>query len=270
MTLISAQQLATRLGEVTLLDVRYALGKPSWGRARYDEGHLPGAVFVDLDVELAASPGPGGVGGRHPRPEASALQAAARRWGIQDGREVVVYDQASSLAAGRAWWLLVDAGVSVQVLDGGYAAWVAAGLPTTTTAALPAPGDVVLRPGRLVAVDAGEVAERAPGVRLIDVRAAERYCGDHEPIDAVAGRIPGAENLPSSGLQHDDGRFKSPAEVAESFGALTATDILSCGSGVTAAQAALAAAHAGLPIPRVYVGSYSDWISDPARPVERG
>lgn len=270
MVLITASELAAGLDEFTILDVRYYLGDPPRGRAEYVQGHLPGAVFVDLDAELAAPPRPDRVGGRHPRPDAEALERAARSWGARDGRDIVVYDQSTSLAAGRAWWLLTDAGLKVRVLDGGFQAWVARRLPVTEAVPEVVPGDVVLRPGNLRAVDAGEVAARGTGVRLIDVRAPERYSGEVEPLDLVAGRIPGAENVPAGSLLTSFGGFRSPAEIAAQLGELSAEDILSCGSGITAAQVALAAAHAGLPIPRVYLGSYSDWISDPSRPVERG
>lgn len=268
--LIIPDQLAAQLDDVVVLDARYYLGDAARGRADYEAGHIPGAVFVDVDADLAAQSGPGGVGGRHPLPAPEDFQATVRRWGIEAGTQVVVYDQSSSLAAARAWWMLTDAGLAVSVLDGGFRAWVAAGLPVTTEEPRPDAGDVVLRPGRLPVADAADVVQRGRGVRLIDVRAAERYRGDTEPIDRIPGRIPGAENLPAAMLQRPDGRFASASEVKAAFGDLSADDILSCGSGITATQAALAAAHAGLPLPRVYIGSYSDWISDPDRPIERG
>lgn len=270
MVLMTAAELAERLDEFSILDVRYYLTEPGRGRTEYGQAHIPGAVFVDLDRELAAHPRPDRVGGRHPRPGAAALQRAARSWGLGHGRGIVVYDQSTSLAAGRAWWLLTDAGLEVQVLDGGFRAWTDQGLPVTAAMPEVAMGDVVLRPGHLTTVDAAGVAARDRGTRLIDVRAPERYSGETEPLDRIPGRIPGAENLPAAALLTERGGFRSPSELAALFGDLGPADILSCGSGITAAQVALAAAHAGLPVPRLYLGSYSDWVSDPSRPVERG
>lgn len=253
-----------------ILDVRYWLNKPGQGRDAYAQGHVPGAIFVDLDAELAAPVATDGRGGRHPLPSPEAFSEQVAAWGIDADTDVVVYDQQASLAAGRLWWMLTDHGVrSVQVLDGGYAAWLAAGGRIDLEAH---EGDA-LKEGfashrRLRRVEADEIGSLlASGHRLIDVRAAERYRGDVEPIDRIAGHIPGAENLPATTLQTADGRFRSPAALRELLGPLSSSDALSCGSGVTAAQVALAVAAAGLPVPRLYVGSYSDWVSDPNRPV---
>ena len=212
MVLITAAELAGRLNDVTVLDVRYYLTEPGRGRLEYGQAHIPGAVFVDLDRELAAHPRADRVGGRHPRPGAEALQRAARSWGLRRDRGIVVYDQSTSLAAGRAWWLLTDAGLEVQVLDGGFRAWNDQGLPVTAAAPEVTVGDVVLKPGHLATVDADGVAARERGTRLIDVRAPERYSGEIEPLDRIAGRIPGAENLPAASLLTERGGFRCPSE----------------------------------------------------------
>lgn len=269
MVLIAAEELASHLGEFQVLDVRFYLSEPARGRSEYVAGHIPGAVFVDLETELSAPVCSDRTGGRHPRPDPDDLQEAARSWGLRHGADIVVYDQATSLSAGRAWWLLSDAGVSVRVLDGGFRSWQAAGFPVTQEIAPVTMGDVILNAGRFGVVDADQVATRGPGVRLIDVRDPARYRGESEPIDLVAGRIPGAENIPAADLLNESGTFRTPEEIATRLGDLKNDDILSCGSGITAAQVALAAAHAGLALPRVYLGSYSDWISDPNRPVDR-
>lgn len=269
MTTITAEELAGALERVHLLDIRYYMTEPGRGFEEYSAGHIPGAVFVDLDADLARPTGPGGIGGRHPLPDPEVFQTTLRRLGVSNGVEVVVYDQGNSLSAGRAWWMLKDSGIQVRVLDGGWAVWQKAGLPVSNERPLTAPGDVVVRPGHLGIADASDVANRGT-VRLLDVRTAERFTGRSEPIDRVPGRIPGAENVPSHTLFEDDGRFGTPERIREAFGELNSADILSCGSGITAAQAAMVAEHAGLPVPRVYMGSYSDWISDPSRQIATG
>ena len=260
-----------------VLDVRYRLGGPP-GRPDYDTAHVPGAVFVDLDAELAAPPGPGG---RHPLPDPDRLQEVLRAAGVCAGSRVVAYDDANGLAAVRAWWLLRWAGLEpgrVAVLDGGYAAWVAAGLPTTAAVTAPEPGDVTVRPGSMPTVDAAGAARLGRDGVLIDARAAARYRGEMEPVDPVAGHVPGAHNVPVLDFAGPDGRWRPPAELAEQFAGLdigTASDVGAyCGSGVTAAALVLAVEQAGLRPPEqpitLYPGSWSNWVADPARPVAVG
>jgi thiosulfate/3-mercaptopyruvate sulfurtransferase len=253
-----------------LLDVRWQLGGPP-GREEYERGHIPGAVYVDLDSDLAAPPGPGG---RHPLPDAAAFEAAMRRAGVSTARPAVVYDAANALAAARAWWLLRYFGhPDVRVLDGGLAAWVDHAGPTTTEPATPPPGDFVAAPGHLPVIDAdGAAAAPQTGV-LLDVRSAERFRGENEPIDPVAGHIPGATNLPDAELLDTTGRFRSPRELRATFESRGVTEGVEvaayCGSGVTAAHAVLAMQIAGL-TGALYPGSWSDWIGDPRRPIATG
>ncbi|WP_370289068.1 sulfurtransferase [Nocardioides sp.] len=278
--LITVEELRTLLplvarGEVSLLDVRYRLGGPA-GREEFVAGHVPGAVYVDLDTDLASSPG---AGGRHPLPSSADFEAAMRRVGVGAARPVVVYDDWSAHAAARCWWLLRHHGVDdVRVLDGGWAAWRAAGAPVDTgergLAGAEQPGDVVLVPGATAVVDAEQVAQVAQLGVLLDARAPERFRGEIEPIDPVAGHIPGARNAPSSANLADDGRFLPPEILRERYAALGAADpdtttAVYCGSGVTAAHDVLAMEVAGLSA-ALYPGSWSEWVGDPSRPVARG
>ncbi|MFG1951306.1 sulfurtransferase [Micromonospora sp. NPDC048830] len=256
-----------------LLDVRWRLAGPP-GREDYAAGHLPGAVFVDLDTELC---GPPGAAGRHPLPDPAALEAALRAAGVRAGHPVVVYDGGDGMAAARAWWTLRWAGHrQVRLLHGGFPAWVAAGLPVSTDVPAPAPGDVTVRPGELPVLDTAEAAALAAagdGV-LLDVRAAPRYRGETEPIDPVAGHVPGAVNLPAGEYVGPDGRFPAAEALRERFAAAGVADGAPvgayCGSGVTAAQAVLALHLAGRPDAALYVGSWSNWVADPSRPVATG
>jgi thiosulfate/3-mercaptopyruvate sulfurtransferase len=268
----------------TVLDVRWRVGGPP-GIGDYLAGHLPGAAFADLDRDLAGPPGPGG---RHPLPEVAAFQAAMRRLGVSDGRPVVVYDEADSLAASRAWWTLRYYGHDqVRVLDGGYRAWVAAGLPVAGGAGAATPGDFTARPGHMPLLGADEAAAHARAGRLLDARAGERYRGEVEPIDPIAGHIPGAISAPTAGNVTGDGHFRSAAELRERFAALgivadrgpdgprpgAGTGLAAagayCGSGVTAAHEVLALEIAGVPA-ALYVGSWSHWVTVPARPIATG
>ena len=257
-----------------LLDVRWRLGGPP-GLESYRAGHLPGAVFADLDADLAARPGPAG---RHPLPEPAAFQAAMRRAGVSDRRPVVVYDDADATVAARAWWLLRYFGHDAcRVLDGGFRAWRAAGGQVATgDGAAPAPGDFTARPGHMPVLDADGAASLARHGALLDARARERYRGETEPIDPVAGHIPGAISAPTTGNVAHDGRFLPAAGLRARFAALgvgadrDARPVAAyCGSGVTAAHEVLALEIAGIPA-ALYVGSWSNWIADPARPVATG
>ncbi len=261
-----------------LLDVRWRLGGPP-GLDRYREGHLPGARFVDLDRDLA---GPPGAGGRHPLPDSGAFEAAMRRAGVDDDRPVLVYDENDSVAAARAWWLLRYFGhQQVQVLDGGYQAWLAADEPIETgPAPAPPPGTFTARPGHLPLLDAAGAARIAREGVLLDARAAERYRGEVEPVDPVAGHIPDAVSAPTTENLGPGGRFLDPEALRARFaglgvpaGAVAADGAVTtgvyCGSGVTAAHEVLALSLAGIPA-ALYVGSWSDWITDPARPVVTG
>lgn len=277
---VSVRQLAELSADktdVVLLDVRWRLGGPP-GRADHDAAHVPGAVFVDLDTELAAPPGPEG---RHPLPDPAALQSTLRRAGVGEGSRVVAYDDGNGSIAARAWWLLRWAGVPadrVAVLSGGWAAWVAAGLPTTGEPSRPVEGDVVVRPGGMPVLDADAAAELARAGVLLDARAAPRYRGETEPVDRRAGHIPGARNLPATAIAGPDGQVLAPAELARLLaerGATGRTPVGAyCGSGVTAAALVLAAEHAGLRPARspiaLYPGSWSHWSADPSRPVATG
>jgi len=264
-----------------LLDVRWRLaGSPDPpGIVAYQAGHLPGAVFIDLDRDLSGAPG---AGGRHPLPEAAAFQLAMRRAGVSDGGDVVVYDEADATAAARGWWTLRYFGHSrVRVLDGGYRAWSAAGQPVVTgEGCAPPPGDFTARPGGMPLLDAGGAAALARRGTLLDARAGERYRGEAEPVDPVAGHIPGAVSAPTAGNVLADGRFRPAPELGARFAGLGvaapaggpgtgAAAGAYCGSGVTAAHEVLALAVAGLPA-ALYVGSWSHWVTDPARPVATG
>ncbi|MEV4331127.1 sulfurtransferase [Streptomyces sp. NPDC049597] len=269
--IISAADLAAELAGPTppvLLDVRYQLGGPH-GRPAYEAGHIPGAVFVDLDAELA---GPPGAGGRHPLPDVDAFGAAMRRAGVGAGTPVVTYDDDKGWGAARAWWLLRWAGhADVRVLDGGLAAWTG---PLETKVPEPAEGDFFPAPGALPLLDADGAAEIAREGLLLDARAGERYRGEVEPIDAVAGHIPGAVSAPTMQNVDEAGRFLPREQLVARFVGLgagedTKTVGVYCGSGVSAAQQAVALELAGF-VPALYAGSWSQWSRDPSRPVATG
>ncbi|MFF0788957.1 sulfurtransferase [Streptomyces spiralis] len=276
--IISASDLASALAEPNppvLLDVRWQLslaktaGEPPFdGRAAHESGHIPGAVYVDLDRELASAPG---SNGRHPLPGVAEFGAAMRRAGVSAGRPVVVYDGGQGWAAARAWWLLRWTGhPDVRVLDGGLAAWEG---PLETGVPEPAEGDFSPAPGAVELLDADGAAALARSGVLFDARAGERYRGEVEPIDPVGGHIPGAVSAPTTENVGPDGRFLPAAELQARFKALGAADGkdvgVYCGSGVSAAHEALALAVAGIPA-ALYVGSWSEWSADPSRPVAVG
>lgn len=260
-------------GAPVLLDVRWALGMTD-GAERYRAGHLPGAVYVDLETELAAAGAP--AAGRHPLPSASAFQVAARRWGVRWDSRVVVYDGVGGTSAARAWWLLRYFGLDdVRILDGGLDAWVASGLALEVGEVTAEPGDVVVRPGGMPVLDADDAAALAGGDGvLLDARAAERYRGEVEPVDPQAGHIPGAVSAPTTGNLGEDGCFLDDARLRERFAGLgidTGPGAVGvyCGSGVTASHQVAALAAVGVEA-ALYPGSWSQWSSDPTREVATG
>lgn len=258
----------------TLIDVRWRLGGPP-GLEGYLAGHIPTAVFLDLDTDLC---GPPGAGGRHPLPDPAALQERLRAAGVRAGHPVVAYDAGDGMPAARLWWTLRWAGhEAVAVLDGGLAAWLADGQATQVGPVTPEPGDVVVDPGHMPILDAPAAARLARDGVLLDARAPVRYRGEAEPVDPVAGHIPGAVNLPSSTLVDDSGRLRPPDQLREAVQAAAQQDRAStpvfgayCGSGVTAAQTVLALELAGYPRSPLYVGSWSEWVADASRPVAVG
>jgi thiosulfate/3-mercaptopyruvate sulfurtransferase len=270
--MITAAGLAALNPRPVLLDVRWTLGGA--GRAAYADGHLPGAVFVDLDAELAGRPG---EGGRHPLPDPDALQATLRLAGVGEGAPVVVYDAGGAPptgAAARAWWILRWAGLTdVRVLDGGLAAWLATGGPLETVGVPAPPGDVTVRPGALPVLDASGAVRLARGGVLLDARVPARFRGETEPVDPVAGHIPGAVNAPATDNVDADGLLLPADELRTRFVDLGVGDGRPvgayCGSGVTAAHTLLALTVAGFDA-ALYVGSWSDWITDPSRPIATG
>lgn len=279
--LITAQELAERLEReprlpaeaprVRLLDVRWTLAQPD-GRVDHAAGHLPGAVYVDLDTELSRHRGP--QHGRHPLPDPQQLQEAARRWGVRRQDSVVVYDGWGNLASARAWWLLRYHGFAdVRLLDGALPAWQAAGYPLETGDVRPEPGDAVLEPGGMPVLELAEVAPFVEsGGALLDARAPERYRGEEEPVDPRAGHIPGALSTPTGENLDADGRFLLGTELRRRFldaGVGEGSPVASyCGSGVTAAHNLVALALAGFP-GALFPGSWSQW-SNHGLPVARG
>lgn len=259
------------------MDCRASLQNPAAGRDLYAQQHLPGARFADLLDDLSGPIRPG-LTGRHPLPPVDSFVAKLRAWGIGNASQVVAYDDAGGAFAARLWWMLRWLGHdAVAVLDGGFPAWLAEGRPVTAELPLVSPGDFTPRPRPELLVSAAQLSASVSSSgagKLFDARAPERYRGDVEPIDPVAGHIPGAENLPfAENLR--DGRFKSSAELrtrlAEALGATQPEDaVVYCGSGVTACHDVLAFAQAGLPLPKLYAGSWSEWITDPVRPTARG
>lgn len=279
-TLISAADLAARLDtpDVRVFDVRHDLTNHAAGRQAYDAGHIPGARYLDHETELAAAKT--GKNGRHPLPDRARFGALMAAHGVTPGTLVVAYDASGGMYAAHLWWMLRWLGHDqVAVLDGGWQAWTAAGLPVSHDAA-PAvqPGEPV-EPGAPLAgtVDAQTVLANIaqPSFTVIDARAANRYRGEVEPMDPVAGHIPGALNRPNGENLQPDGRFKSADTLRAEFGALLAgrdpaSIVHQCGSGITACHNLLSMEIAGLSGSRLYPGSWSEWCSDPARPVAKG
>jgi thiosulfate/3-mercaptopyruvate sulfurtransferase len=272
--LITAWELAALLSasdRLRVLDVRWSLGGPP-GRGLYREGHIPGAVYVDLETELARKGEP--ADGRHPLPEVEVLQDAARAWGINDGDTVVVYDDLSGMSAARAWWLLRYAGVKdVRLLDGALAAWRAGGHPLHAGDESAVPGSIELSYGNLPVLSMDEAGALPRSGILLDARSVERFRGENEPIDPRAGHIPGAVSAPASENVDAHGKFLAPAQLAQRYATLgvqQSTPVgVYCGSGVTAAHDALALTIAGF-TPALYPGSWSQWSNHLDRPVATG
>jgi len=277
-TLIQPAELASLLGdsELAILDCRFDLMRPGWGESEYAAAHIPGAQYAHLERDLSGPVGP--HTGRHPLPDPQQLAATLGRWGIDHTVQVIAYDQGNGAFAARAWWLLRWLGARrVAVLDGGFAAWRAAGLPVTSEPASRAPRTFVPQPDTRAVLSTSEVEQAlARGeIELVDARAADRFAGENETIDPVAGHVPGARNHPYAHNLGADGRFLPPGELRrrwlQTLGSAEARRVVAmCGSGVTACHNLLALEIAGLPGGRLYAGSWSEWIRDPARPVARG
>lgn len=277
-TLISVAELAALPpAAVLIVDCRKELADPAKGRRDYAQGHIPGAVYADLDTDLSDLSKTSLGLGRHPLPSAHAFAQTLGRWGWQPGLQVVAYDAGSgAMAAARLWWLLRDAGQpAVAVLDGGFAAWLAAGQPQSTALPQRTPTTVSITfdPTQVIVDHAAVLATPAPLV--IDARAAARYRGEVEPIDPVGGHVPGARNHPFAENLAADGCFKPAAELRQAFlgvlGGRSPREVVHmCGSGVTACHNLLAMEHAGLAGARLYAPSWSGWTSDPTRPVAAG
>jgi thiosulfate/3-mercaptopyruvate sulfurtransferase len=266
--LITATQLAERLtagDPVTILDIRWQLTEPD-GQAAYKQGHLPGAVYVSLEDELSDHSVSGR--GRHPLPTGHSVEAAARRWGVRQGVPVVVYDDWNRAGSARAWWVLTAAGIpDVRILDGGLSAWTG---PLETGTITASPGDVTVAHDDLYAGARPTLsAEQVGDFTLLDARAPERFRGEVEPVDPVAGHIPGAKNVPSTALLRDDGRFLADADLTRLFDGVDASTGVYCGSGVTASVVLAALAAEGVDA-ALYPGSWSEWCSDSTRPVAHG
>ncbi len=277
-TLIRVDQLVSLMAtpaKLVVFDCRFSLSEPEAGRDAYERGHLPGAVYADLNRDLSAPVQPG-VTGRHPLPDPAELCARLAAWGVSSEHQVVAYDAAGGALAARLWWLLRWLGHDAcAVLDGGIDAWTAAGQPLSTEPSNPVPAHFEARPQPELLADVSDVLRASElGCRLLDARGSTRFRGDEEPIDPVAGHIPGAVSLPFA-ENLSDGSFKEPAALRARYeralaGVSPEQTIVYCGSGVTACHDILAAEHAGLSGMRLYAGSWSEWITDSARPVAKG
>ncbi|MDD2053451.1 sulfurtransferase [Pseudomonas putida] len=278
--LISPQALAERQQSpgLVILDCRFALEDPDYGLQSYSEGHIAGALFADLERDLSG-PVIKGVTGRHPLPDAVKLNERLRAWGINDDSDIVLYDDGPGAFAARAWWLLAWLGKrsGVSILDGGLKAWHGAGFPLSLDAPSVMPGRFVGHADAGLLVDALALGRRLgqPGLTLLDARAEPRFRGEVEPLDPVAGHIPGARCAAFSGNLGSDGRFLPAAQLRERFAALlgerpAAELVAYCGSGVTACHNLFALCLAGYPLTPLYAGSWSEWITDPQRPVATG
>jgi len=277
-TLISAEALAMLLDEprLRIFDCRFDLARPAAGREHYDEDHLPRAAYADLNRDLSAPVT--ARSGRHPLPSPAVVEARLRAWGVNSDSRVVAYDDGNGMYAARLWWMLRWLGhEDVAVLDGGMRRWRELGLPLVRAVPETTTGNFVARLRAARAVDATTVLQATGDatVRILDARAPERYRGEVEPIDAVAGHVPGARNHPFALSLGADGRFLPPEDLrsrllASLDGVTADRAIAMCGSGVTACHLLLALEHAGLGGARLYPGSWSEWSSDPGRPVRTG
>jgi thiosulfate/3-mercaptopyruvate sulfurtransferase len=256
-----------------IVDCRFDLAQPAAGETAYRAGHIPGAVYAHLDRDLSSPITP--ASGRHPLPDPERFAATLSRWGVSSTTQVIAYDADNGMYASRLWWLLRWVGHrAVAVLDGGFKAWTAERLPTSTEIPARSPSQFTARPNRELWLDAQQVQERVqqPDWRLLDARAPERFAGKVEPLDSVAGHVPGARNHPFATNLATDGRFGAPEELRKRYeqsqaGVADDHTIVMCGSGVTACHLLLAMEHAGKPGARLYAGSWSEWIRDPRRPV---
>ena len=278
--LISPQQLAERQQSTgwVILDCRFALEDPDYGRCSYAEGHIEGAQYADLERHLSG-PVTKGVTGRHPLPAADTLTRQLRAWGISAETDVVLYDDGPGAYAARAWWLLAWLGKrdGVFILDGGLKAWHAAGFPLSLDAPVVEPGTFAGTPDHRLLLDAEHLQKRLgqPGLTLIDARAQPRFRGEVEPIDPIAGHIPGAQCAAFSENLGSDGRFLPAEQLKQRFAAQLqgrpAQELVAyCGSGVTACHNLFALSLAGYPLGKLYAGSWSEWITDPAREIATG
>jgi thiosulfate/3-mercaptopyruvate sulfurtransferase len=277
-TLIDANTLFQQLSreDLVVFDCRFDLANVHWGEAGYASAHLPGALYLHLDRDLSGPITPSS--GRHPLPDPEKLANRLGELGVGGDSQVIAYDQGNGAHAARLWWLARWIGIRrVAVLDGGIAAWRVAGLPLETSVREPRPQDLAvdLDTNAWVSTASVDDLRRRPGNLLIDARGAERFAGQNETIDPVAGHVPGARNRPFAGNLDGTGRFLPAAELRRHFatllGSLPAAQVISmCGSGVTACHNLLALEHAGLTGARLYAGSWSEWIRDPHRPVATG
>lgn len=274
--IVSTEELGNLLKspQVILFDCRYSLQVPDAGRRAYEDSHIAGAHFVDMNTELSRPHVPGSTG-RHPLPSRAEWSRQVQQWGITPDTDVVVYDDAGGAAAARLWWMLKWLGHdNVAVLDGGWQAWLGEGLPVIAdvpAALVPTEFSYLTSPP-LAPVVTAEQLDAAQQV-ILDAREPPRFRGEVEPIDPVAGHIPGAVCSPFSGNLQADGTFKPAAELRRKFAQAAAAGkpvVCYCGSGVTACHNILAMQVAGLPMPALYAGSWSEWITDPARPIAKG
>lgn len=273
-TLVPAATLRDHLvdPEWCVVDCRFSLADSEAGRRDFGAAHIPGAVYAHLDDDLSGDIVPG-VTGRHPLPPVAEFTRFLSRLGIGPDTQVVAYDDAGGAFAARMWWMCRWLGhENVAVLDGGWVAWLAAGYPLTSSIDMRPAAEFVPRVQHQLLASARDVetALDDPGSALVDARDPQRYRGDVEPIDPVAGHIPGAFNVPYKGNVDEKGDFRPADELQERYAEVSALKpIVYCGSGVTAAHDVLAMVHAGLPMPRLYAGSWSEWITVPERPVAR-
>lgn len=274
--IIDADDLAASMDDErwVLVDCRFDLADTSAGETRYREGHLPGAHYAHLDRDLSGKPGP--ADGRHPLPRPEAMATSLRRWGVDAGSQVVAYDDAGGAFAARLWWLCRWLGHdAVAVLDGGIQAWTEAGLPLSRETPVPRAGDFTPQVRPALVANAGDIARDVPAqnILLLDARLPARFRGEVEPIDPVAGHVPGAVNRPHVSNLDGEGRFADEETLRADYGGLLDgygphDVVVMCGSGVTACHDLLAMHRAGLPDARLYPGSWSEWIRDPDRPTE--